>query len=484
MTTIVWFRQDLRLSDHPAFTAALDNVAERDPRIIPVYILDEVSPQLGGAAQWWLHHSLAALARDLAARGSRLVLRRGDPETEITKLQQETGATAVYWNRRFEPVAIRHDQAIKTQLKASGINAQSFPGNHLHDPWRVLNRQGKPFRVFTPYWKALITAGIDVPPLSSLPNALPPVPPNIASMPLEMLGLLPDILWDRAFPEHWQPGEHGAWESLAAFLPKIESYAEGRNALDGQGVSRLSPHLRFGEITPRQISAALFARYPHPLEVPGVEHFLRELGWREFGAYLLYHDPQSGTEPLNPRFAAFPWRDAPNDLSAWQRGETGIPVVDAAMRSLWATGWMHNRARMIVASFLTKNLLIDWRCGADWFMDTLVDADLASNTAGWQWTAGTGADAAPFFRIFNPILQAEKFDPHGDFIRQWLPELTLADNKTLFAPWQATDSALSKAGIRLGETYPEPIVDLAASRRRALDTFAQIKAGAVHEPPQ
>lgn len=484
MTTIVWFRQDLRLSDHPAFSAALDNAAEHDQCIIPVYILDEGPAQLGEAARWWLHHSLSVLAEDLATRGSRLILRRGNPETEIVAMLQATGATSVYWNRRFDPTGIHQDQVIKTQLKAGGIDAQSFPGNYLHEPWRVLNRKAESFRVFTPYWKALITAGIDVPPLPPLPNALPPVPPSLASTRLEALGLLPEIPWDRAFPEHWKPGEHGARECLAAFLPKIESYAEGRNALDGQGVSRLSPHLRFGEITPRQISAALFARYPHPLEVPGVEHFLRELGWREFGASLLYHDPQSGTEPLNPRFAAFPWRDAPNDLRAWQRGETGIPVVDAAMRALWATGWMHNRARMIVASFLTKNLLIDWRHGAAWFMDTLVDADLASNTAGWQWTAGTGADAAPFFRIFNPILQAEKFDPHGDFIRQWLPELARADTKTLFAPWQASDDALNKAGIRLGDTYPEPIVDLAASRRRALDAFAQIKGGAAYERPQ
>lgn len=485
MTTIVWFRQDLRLSDHPAFSAALAIATEQHAsRIIPVYILDERSPPLGGAAQWWLHHSLTALARDLAVRGSRLIIRRGDPNTEITRLRQETDATAVYWNRRFDPLSIRQDQAIKTQLQTLGIDAQSFPGNYWHEPWRVLNRQGNPFRVFTPYWKALIAAGIDMSPLPPLPTTLPPVPSNLASSPLDTLGLLPYLPWDHGFPEYWQPGEQGAWDRLSDFLPEIESYGERRNALDGTGVSRLSPHLRFGEITPRQISAALFARYPHPLEVPGVEHFLRELGWREFGSYLLFHDPQTQTEPLNPRFTDFPWRDAPDDLRAWQRGETGIPVVDAAMRALWATGWMHNRARMIVASFLTKNLLIDWRQGADWFMDTLVDADVASNTAGWQWTAGTGADAAPFFRIFNPILQAEKFDPQGAFIRRWLPELALADDKTLFAPWLAPDHALSKAGIRLGETYPEPLVDLAASRRRALAAFAQIKGDSTHKRPQ
>lgn len=480
MTTIVWFRQDLRLSDHPAFSAALDRLAEDASRIIPVYILDEGSSRLGGAARWWLHHSLAALQADLARRGSRLILRHGDAETEIASLLQETGATAVYWNRRYDPEGIRQDQAIKSRLKERGIDAQSFAGNYLHEPWQVLNRQGEPFRVFTPFWKAMVAAGIDDAPLPDLSDTLPPVPENLASTPLSGLALLPAIPWDRAFPEHWRPGEQSAWARFDAFLPRIESYADGRNSLDGTGVSRLSPHLRFGEITPRQISAALFARYPHPLEVPGVEHFLRELGWREFGNYLLFHEPQTVTEPLNPRFADFPWRDAPDDLRAWQRGETGIPVVDAAMRALWTTGWMHNRARMIVASFLTKNLLLDWRLGADWFMDTLVDADLGSNTAGWQWTAGSGADAAPYFRIFNPILQAEKFDPDGRFIRQWLPELARADTKTLFAPWQASSSALGRAGIRLGETYPEPIVDLAGSRTRALDAFARIKSAAAH----
>lgn len=484
MTTIVWFREDLRLSDHPAFSAALDQIGEGASIILPVYILDEESPPLGGAARWWLHHSLYALARDLANRGSRLILRRGDPKTEILTLLQETGATSVYWHRRFDPVSIHQDQTIMTLLKARNIDAQSFPGNYLHEPWRVLNRQGEPFRVFTPYWKALIAAGIEVPPLPPLPDGLPPVPPSMVSLPLDALDLLPTIPWDRAFSDHWQPGEHGAWARLETFLPKIASYGDARNALDGRGVSRLSPHLRFGEISPRQISAALFARYPHPLEISGVEHFLRELGWREFGSYLLFHDPQTQTAPLNPRFTGFPWRDAPDELRAWQRGETGVPVVDAAMRALWTTGWMHNRARMIVASFLTKNLLIDWRQGAAWFMDTLVDADPASNTAGWQWTAGTGADAAPFFRIFNPILQAEKFDPDGAFIRQWLPELARADTKTLFAPWQATPSALGQAGIRLGESYPAPIVDLAGSRRRALDAFAQIKSGPAHERPQ
>lgn len=480
MTTIVWFRQDLRLSDHPAFSAALDRLAEDASRIIPVYILDAASTRLGGAGRWWLHHSLAALQADLARRGSRLILRHGDSQIAITTLLQETGATAVYWNRRYDPEGIRQDQAIKSQLKERGIDAQSFAGNYLHEPWQVLNRQGKPFRVFTPFWKALVATGIDDAPLPELPDTLPPVPENLASAALSSLTLLPTIPWDRVFPEHWRPGEQGAWARFDAFLPRIESYADGRNALDGTGVSRLSPHLRFGEITPRQISAALFSRYPHPLEVPGVEHFLRELGWREFGNYLLFHEPQTVSEPLNPRFADFPWRDAPDDLRAWQRGETGIPVVDAAMRALWTTGWMHNRARMIVASFLTKNLLLDWRLGADWFMDTLVDADPGSNTAGWQWTAGSGADAAPYFRIFNPILQAEKFDPDGRFIRQWLPELARADTKTLFAPWQASSNALGRAGIRLGETYPEPIVDLAGSRTRALDAFARIKSAAAH----
>lgn len=483
MTALVWFRQDLRLSDHPALCAALSIGADRG-HIIPVYIhttetnapAQSIGQSLcdGGAARWWRHQSLQALANSLKQQGSRLVIRRGDPLTELQRLIRETGATHVFWHRRMEPTAREQDSQIKATLRAQGIEAHSFNGNYLHEPWEIMNKQGKPFQVFTPYWKAMIAAGLDLPPLPT-PDALPAVPDTLASLDIEALDLLPVIPWDRDFYTQWTPGEVGAWERFEAFLPHIDQYAEARNLLVGTGVSKLSPHLHFGEITPRQILHTLLNTRGSVLEPPGIETYVRELGWREFGAYLAFHFPETVDSPLDKRFLQFEWRESPEHLQAWQCGKTGVPVIDAAMRCLWRTGWMHNRARMIVASFLTKNLLIDWRHGATWFMDTLVDADEPSNTAGWQWTAGTGADAAPYFRIFNPVLQAEKFDPDGAFIRRWVPELARLENRYLYAPWMADVSTLRQAGVTLGETYPEPIIDLNGSRQRALERFDQIK---------
>ncbi|HUM99397.1 MAG: hypothetical protein B7X12_05975 [Halothiobacillus sp. 20-53-49] len=474
MTTLVWFRQDLRLQDNPALTAALTA-----GHIIPVYIQapDNKTPPEGGASRWWRHHSLNALQNSLNARGSRLIIRSGEPLAQLQNLIQETGATAIVWNRRMEPAARAHDASIKTALKACSIEVHSFNGNYLHEPWTIFNKQNKPFQVFTPYWKAVIAAGLNLPPQPA-PDTLPPVDAALTSLPLNALRLVPAIPWDAGFTE-WQPGEDGAWARFEAFLPLIDAYADARNWLDGSGVSKLGAHLHFGEISPRQIIQSLLDTRGSVLEPRGIEHFVRELGWREFGAYLAFHFPHTVDAPLDERFNTFAWRDvhteAMTDLRAWQRGQTGIPVVDAAMRCLWQTGWMHNRARMIVASLLTKNLAIDWREGAAWFMDTLVDADEPSNTAGWQWTAGTGADAAPYFRIFNPILQAEKFDAEGAFIRRWIPELARLPTKALFAPWAADSATLGQAGVILGQTYPHPIVDLKASRERALARFSQIK---------
>ena len=484
MTTIVWFRQDLRLGDHPALDAAIQTGADQG-HIIPVYIHPVYAPSdqtadsetlihEGAAARWWRHHSLRSLAERLASCGSRLIIRQGEPIAELQRLIHETKANRVVWNRRMEPAARAEDTRIKAALRAEGINVDSFNGNYLHEPWTIQNKQGKPFKVFTPYWKAVVAAGLDLP-THPEPNNLPAVPQALNSLAIDELGLLPAIAWDKDFYNHWQPGELGAWSRFEDFIPLIDEYAEARNHLIGTGVSKLSAHLHFGEISPRQIVRYLLDTRGSVLEPRGIEHFVQELGWREFGAYLAYHYPQTVDAPLDARFLNFKWRDAPDDLRAWQHGQTGIPVVDAAMRCLWQTGWMHNRARMIVASFLTKNLLIDWRCGAAWFMDTLVDADEPSNTAGWQWTAGTGADAAPYFRIFNPVLQAEKFDPDGAFIRHWVPELARLENKYLFAPWTASETALAQAGIVLGKTYPEPITDLKVSRQRALVHFGQIK---------
>lgn len=483
MTTLVWFRQDLRLGDHPALCAALRVRADKG-HIIPVYIHTAETLESGksygndrcegGAARWWRHHSLQALSKSLETRGSRLVIRRGNPLSELQQLIRETGATRVVWHRRMEPAAREEDSRIKATLRAQGIEAHSFNGNYLHAPWEITNKQGKPFQVFTPYWKAMITAGLDLPSLPA-PDALPNVPDTLDSLSVEALGLLPKVSWDKDFHAEWIPGETGAWERFETFLPQIDKYAEARDLLVGTGVSKLSPHLHFGEISPRQILRHLLDTRGSILEPSGIEQFVRELGWREFGAYLAFHFPETVDSPLDKRFLHFEWRESPEDLRAWQHGQTGVPVVDAAMRCLWHTGWMHNRARMIVASFLTKNLLIDWRHGASWFMDTLVDADEPSNTAGWQWTAGTGADAAPYFRIFNPVLQAEKFDPDGDFIRRWVPELAQLDNRHLYAPWTADTNTLHQAGITLGKTYPEPIVDLKGSRLRALERFNRIK---------
>jgi len=476
-STIVWFRQDLRLADNPA----LDRALAAGP-IIPVYIAPTDSREptrrdgfhAGGASRWWLHHSLAALDRSLRDHGSRLVVRRGEPGAVLRALAEQTGATAVHWNRRLEPAGIATDRAVKQTLREAGLAVQSFNGNYLHEPWQVLNKQGDPYKVFTPYWRALLGAGIDQPLLPE-PERLDPVPEGVESGTIESLDLLPGRDWADGFADWWTPGEAGAWDRLEAFLDQVDRYHETRDRLDLDGTSRLSPHLHFGEIGPRQVVARIRAEHPDALEHNGTESFLRELGWREFGANLLYHFPETERENLDARFDALPWENDPDHLAAWQRGETGIPVVDAAMRALWATGWMHNRARMIVASFLAKNCLVDWRRGADWFMDTLVDADLPSNTAGWQWVAGSGADAAPYFRIFNPVLQGRKFDPEGTFIRRWVPELAELPDKALFAPWEANPDTLSQAGVTLGETYPKPIVDLKASRERALDAFQQIK---------
>ncbi|MFP4463497.1 MAG: cryptochrome/photolyase family protein [Guyparkeria sp.] len=473
-TVIVWFRQDLRLADNPALDAA-----RAGERIIPVYIVPAEAEGRdgflrGGATRWWLHHGLQALDESLREKGSMLVIRRGDPVEVLPRLAAEVAATAVHWNRRLEPAGIATDRRVKQALREEGIAARSFPGNYLHEPWTVLNKQGEPYKVFTPYWRALLAAGIDQP-VCPEPERLPAVSEALDGETIESLGLLPRLDWASGFADWWTPGEAGAWDRFEGFLDEVGQYHATRNRLDLDGTSRLSPHLHFGEISPRQIVARVRSEYPHALDDKGPEHFLREVGWREFGANLLYHFPQTETDNLDARFDHLPWRNDPAHIRAWQRGETGIPVVDAAMRALWTTGWMHNRARMIVASFLTKNCLVDWRIGADWFMDTLVDADLPSNTAGWQWVAGTGADAAPYFRIFNPVLQGEKFDPDGTFIRRWVPELADLPDKALFAPWEARPDTLAEAGVRLGETYPEPIVDLKTSRERALDAFQQIK---------
>jgi deoxyribodipyrimidine photo-lyase len=468
---IVWFRRDLRLSDNPALQAALD--AGYTP--VPVYVFapDEDEPwQPGGATRAWLHASLRSLDADLRARGSRLVVRHGGSQRELDALVDATGAEAIFWNRLYEPAAIARDVKLKEHFKARGLLAQSENSALLVEPWTIVTGSGTPYRVFTPFWKNAVQR-IDLGGITAAPTALPAPPAVAASVTIDSLSLAPRLGWDAGFWQHWMPGEAGAQELLEAFVDgAINGYKEQRNFPDRTGSSKLSPHLHFGEISPRQIVQRLRSQtWPAKVE-PDVVHYVSELGWREFSHHLLFHYPQTAQQNLNEKFDRFRWADTdPGKLAAWQRGRTGIPIVDAGMRELWATGWMHNRVRMIVASVLTKNLRYHWSHGAAWFWDTLVDADLANNTQGWQWTAGTGADAAPYFRIFNPVTQAMKFDGQGSYIRRWVPELAALPVPAIFAPW---DHAALAA--RLAPDYPSaPIVDLQTSRDDALAALSETK---------
>ncbi|NEX18184.1 MAG: deoxyribodipyrimidine photolyase [Halochromatium sp.] len=479
-TAILWLRRDLRLSDNPALTAAL----AQSERLIPVYIHapDEEPPwQPGPASRWWLHQSLSALDQRLRELGSALLIRRGESLDVLRQLILETGATTVHWNRCYEPAMIARDSRIKQALRAEGIRCNSQNAALLSEPWELKTGAGEPYRVFTPYWRRLkvelakLDDLADLDNRSTTPDALQPLPTPLETLRLEALELRPQIPWDQGLQANWQPGEAGARAELERFLSgPIGPYHEARDWPSERGTSRLSPHLHFGEISPRQILAAIRGR---GIAAEVAEPFERELGWREFSYQLLYHFPHTPSEPLNPRFAQFPWRGGDTEplLIAWQRGRTGIPIVDAGMRELWHSGWMHNRVRMIVASLLTKNLRLPWQEGARWFWDTLVDADLANNTQGWQWSAGCGADAAPYFRIFNPVLQGERFDAKGQYVRRWCPELARLPDQFIHQPWQAPASLLAQCVIRLGHDYPAPIVDLKQTRAEALAAYDQVK---------
>ncbi len=468
-TTIVWLRQDLRLTDQPALNAAAARGA-----VIPVFIWapeEEGNWAPGIASRWWLHHTLAALDADLRRLGSRLVLRRGPTLAALRALIDATGADAVYWNRRYEPAAIARDQCVKHSLQSAGLAARSFHGSLLYEPWTITKKSGGPFQVFTPFWKTCLAQEPPAAPTTAIDDLPRPAHWPAGDDP-DDLQLLPRAEQPAGLAATWVPGSQGARRQLDRFVADaLPGYAETRDHIADEGISRLSPHLHFGELSPRQVWAAVAAAQPAPVAA-GHDPFLRQLGWREFAHHLLYHFPHTPERPLRTAFEHFAWQPATRALHAWQRGRTGVPLVDAAMRQLQHEGWMPNRARMVVASYLTKNLLISWREGAAWFWDTLVDADLANNTLGWQWTAGCGSDAAPYFRVFNPVSQAEKFDPQGDYIRRWIPELRALPQPWPFKPWEAPSNLRTR---QPAEHYPAPLVDLRFSRERALRLYQRMR---------
>lgn len=463
---IMWFRQDLRLADNPALTAAAAGAA----RVLPVFILDDDNAEdwaRGSASRWWLHHALAALDNSLSGH---LILLRGRADEILPQLAAATGATAVCWNRCYEPWRIRRDTIVKERLKADGRRAESFGGSLLWEPWEVAKADGTPYRVFTPYYQRGCL-GRPVPELpTGAPDVLELAAAGVASgLGLEDLGLLSPVGWQESLAPHWEISEAGGARRLEEFVTGgLHGYRDGRDFPATDHVSRLSPHLHHGTISPRQVWHAAG-------NGPDADHFRRELGWREFSHHLLYHFPHLPDSCFQPKFERFPWRWESEHLAAWQQGRTGVPLVDAGMRELWQTGFMHNRVRMIAASFLVKNLLVHWRLGAEWFWDTLVDADLANNSASWQWVAGSGADAAPYFRIFNPATQGRKFDPDGAYVRRWVPEIAALPDRWLHAPWEAPAGVLSAAGVALGRDYPRPVVDLGASRVRALEALGGMR---------
>lgn len=464
--TIVWLRRDLRLEDNPAMYHAVAN----SELCFPLYIWDDTSVKpnhIGQATKWWLHHSLISLQRLLNGKNIPLLIQRGKPEEIILSLITRYKIEAVYCNQVYEDRQIKQDDSLYLALKKWQIPFYRFQGSTLTEPSAILNSSQSPFKVFTPYYKCILK-GSPYHPLFPSPQ-FKPHPKLIRQGSIHELNLTPSLNWADAFSEHFTPGRDGAIISLNTFARQAMSHYQSQRDLPSEpGTSKLSPHLHYGEISPREIWSFL-----EPL--PGSECYLRQLVWREFAIYLLHHYPHTPFEPLYPKFKAFPWKMNTVIYKLWCQGKTGYPIVDAGMKELWHTGWMHNRVRMIVASFLVKDLLIPWKSGFDWFMDTLLDADLANNTLGWQWVAGCGADAAPFFRIFNPILQGEKFDPRGSYIRTWVPELKNLPDQWIHKPFKAPALTLKSAGIALGKNYPNPIVDHTQARNQALLHYRNLR---------
>lgn len=486
-TVIVWLRHDLRLADNPALY-----YAAQQGTVIPVFIEDTTQTEWrpGAASRCWLHHSLAHLNDALS---DQLRFFKGDPLAILLHLVQQTGAQAVHWNRCYTPHAIPRDSRIKQALKSTGVEVHSYNGSLLWEPWTISKADGNPYKVFTPYYrKGCLSA---VPPSEPLPRPelqlfsdtlfcdslpaskqAPDTVTELTPLSLNELGLQPTHYWANKLTEHWNISEEGAWQRLQRFTDeRLQDYQRGRDFPSLEATSTLSPYLQWGQISPRQIWYYSQQQGNQPGLEDALDTFMKELAWREFSYYQLYHNPKMTEENLNQRFDRFPWKNQPLQCRDWQQGLTGFPIIDAGMRELWQTGYMHNRVRMLVASFLVKNQRQHWHLGATWFWDTLVDADLASNSASWQWVAGSGTDAAPYFRIFNPVLQGQKFDAQGDYIRRYIPELKTLPSRYIHTPWEAPEQVLKDAGIVLGSTYPHPILDLKQSRQAALTAFASLK---------
>ena len=474
--TIVWFRNDLRLADNPALHAAF----ERKAPVLAIFVLesDNGLRPLGAASRWWLHHSLAHLAEALDKAGMQLLFYQGEAGSIVPAVAKESGAAALFFNRRYGKSGRELDETITQAVQHEGCSVESFNGRLLFEPWEIETKSGGPYGVYTPYWKSLKSKGL---PHETLPRHGTfkggSVPKSPKSSTLDGLGLLPSKPnWAEGWDDTWTPGEAGADARLRAFMAEhLRDYKTERNTLASRGTSHLSPHLRFGEISPRQIVAAL-KEATNKTSADDADGFLSEIAWREFDYHNLYYHPDVADKNLHDKYDDMSWDNPRKDeLDAWRTGHTGYPVVDAGMRELWQTGYMHNRLRMITASFLIKDMLCDWRIGEQWFWDCLCDADPANNTMNWQWVAGSGADASPFFRVFNPVTQGERYDPEGEYIRRWVPELAKLSHKAIHAPWEASEDELQQAGVELGKNYPHPILDHKKARERALAAYEKIK---------